>query len=173
MITLRDLPDASDALHDCVFAPAGRVPAMKIKRQSPQRLPRVSGFKSSKSFRSSQAVQSWGAAPRKPNRVHQVNLTGTMEGYVWSINGVPPRQRGIRFPAAVRRHLLDALASGPARTGAVGGAVHHSRSQEGVVFHVVQIWPAASRRCRATPQYFQRVIACVGLVVRRMCSNII
>ena len=36
---------------------------MKIKCQSPHRLPRVSGFKSSKSFRSSQAVQSWGAFP--------------------------------------------------------------------------------------------------------------
>ena len=27
-------------------------------------------------------------APRKPDRIHQINLTGKMEGYVWSINGV-------------------------------------------------------------------------------------
>ena len=28
-------------------------------------------------------------APRKPDRVHTLNLTGQMAGYVWSINGVP------------------------------------------------------------------------------------
>jgi FtsP/CotA-like multicopper oxidase with cupredoxin domain len=28
-------------------------------------------------------------APRKPDRVHTLNLTGEMAGYVWSINGVP------------------------------------------------------------------------------------
>ena len=27
-------------------------------------------------------------APRKADRIHQVDLTGVMEGYVWSINGV-------------------------------------------------------------------------------------
>lgn len=27
-------------------------------------------------------------APRKPDRIHQINLTGKMKGYVWSINGV-------------------------------------------------------------------------------------
>jgi len=28
-------------------------------------------------------------AKRKADRVHQINLTGEMAGYVWSINGVP------------------------------------------------------------------------------------
>jgi hypothetical protein len=37
------------------------------------------------------------------------------------------RQRGLRFPPAVRRHVLDALASGTAGAGADDGAAHYPR----------------------------------------------
>ena len=52
----------------------------------------------------------------------------------WRQDGVPRisgppngRQRGLRLPLALRRHVLDALASGAAGAGADGGAAHHPR----------------------------------------------
>jgi len=40
----------------------------------------------------------------------------------------PRRQRRLRFPVALRRHVLDALPSGPAGAAADGRAAHHPGS---------------------------------------------
>ena len=47
----------------------------------------------------------------------------------WRLRAADParRQRRIRLPAALRRHVLDAFAPGPTRTGAPRGTAHHSR----------------------------------------------
>ncbi|HKA78772.1 MAG TPA: multicopper oxidase domain-containing protein, partial [Xanthobacteraceae bacterium] len=39
--------------------------------------------------------------PRKANRVHTLNLTGQMAGYVWSLNGVPWNENVPPLPVAV------------------------------------------------------------------------
>ena len=40
--------------------------------------------------------------PRKPDRVHNIDLTGEMSKYIWSINGVAwnPQGRRCRSPRA-------------------------------------------------------------------------
>ena len=53
-------------------------------------------------------------APRKADRIHQVDLTGVMEGYVWSINGVAwnkdvpplPISKGERVELVIRNKTL-------------------------------------------------------------------
>jgi FtsP/CotA-like multicopper oxidase with cupredoxin domain len=53
-------------------------------------------------------------APRKADRVHQVDLTGNMEGYVWSINGVAwnkdvpplPISKGERVELVIKNKTL-------------------------------------------------------------------
>jgi FtsP/CotA-like multicopper oxidase with cupredoxin domain len=53
-------------------------------------------------------------APRKADRVHQVDLTGNMEGYVWSINGVAwnkdvpplPISNGERVELVIKNNTL-------------------------------------------------------------------
>src|ERR1700730_2219003 len=66
-----------------------------------------------------------------PTLIHWHGLTPP-----WQQDGVPgvsgpPIPPGASaeydFPAALRRHVLDAFASGPTRTGAPRGTAHHSR----------------------------------------------
>ena len=68
----------------------------------------------------------------EPSLIHWHGLTPP-----WRQDGVPGisgppipagRQRRLRFPVALRRHVLDALASGPAGAAADGRAAHHPRS---------------------------------------------
>jgi FtsP/CotA-like multicopper oxidase with cupredoxin domain len=53
-------------------------------------------------------------APRKADRIHEVDLTGNMEGYVWSINGIPwnkdvpplPISKGERVELVIKNKTL-------------------------------------------------------------------
>ncbi len=61
---------------------AGRAPVRKVTALAPAASPALT-LDLERRLRAMEPL-----APRKADRVHQVNLTGTMAGYVWSLNGV-------------------------------------------------------------------------------------
>jgi FtsP/CotA-like multicopper oxidase with cupredoxin domain len=61
---------------------AGRAPVTRIPEIAPLPSPALT-LDLERRLRATEPL-----APRKADRIHQVDLTGVMEGYVWSINGV-------------------------------------------------------------------------------------
>jgi FtsP/CotA-like multicopper oxidase with cupredoxin domain len=65
-----------------VILKAGRAAVTRVAAQAPMASPALT-LDLERRLRAAEPI-----APRKADRVHQLNLTGEMAGYVWSINGV-------------------------------------------------------------------------------------
>jgi FtsP/CotA-like multicopper oxidase with cupredoxin domain len=87
---------------------AGRAPVTRVPESASMPSPALSlGLE-----RRLRAVEP--LAPRKADRIHQIDLTGVMEGYVWSINGVAwnqdvpplPISKGERVELAIKNKTL-------------------------------------------------------------------
>jgi FtsP/CotA-like multicopper oxidase with cupredoxin domain len=65
-----------------VILHAGRAPVTRIPEIAPAPSPALT-LDLERRLRAAEPL-----APRKADRIHQIDLTGNMEGYVWSINGV-------------------------------------------------------------------------------------
>ena len=87
---------------------AGRAPVTRIPESASMPSPALT-LDLERRLRASEPL-----APRKADRVHQVDLTGNMEGYVWSINGVAwnkdvpplPISKGERVELVIKNKTL-------------------------------------------------------------------
>jgi FtsP/CotA-like multicopper oxidase with cupredoxin domain len=61
---------------------AGKAPIARIAAQAPTAAPEIT-MELEKRLRAAEPLK-----PRKPDRVHNIDLTGEMSKYIWSINGV-------------------------------------------------------------------------------------
>jgi len=87
---------------------AGRAPVTRIAEIAPLPSPALT-LDLERRLRATEPL-----APRKADRIHQIDLTGVMEGYVWSINGVAwnkdvpplPISKGERVELVIKNKTL-------------------------------------------------------------------
>jgi FtsP/CotA-like multicopper oxidase with cupredoxin domain len=87
---------------------AGRAPVTRIPEIAPLPSPALT-LDLERRLRAAEPL-----APRKADRIHQIDLTGNMEGYVWSINGVTwnkdvpplPISKGERVELVIKNKTL-------------------------------------------------------------------
>jgi FtsP/CotA-like multicopper oxidase with cupredoxin domain len=87
---------------------AGRAPVTRISETAPLPSPALT-LDLERRLRAAEPL-----APRKADRIHQVDLTGVMEGYIWSINGVAwnkdvpplPISKGERVELVIKNKTL-------------------------------------------------------------------